>query len=283
MILGGRQRPEPHNSAACAANGPRGLGILSEWAILTSGDIIFLNYYGPSKFTVSTPSGQPASLQQETNYPYEGKITLTMTLNISESLELRLRIPSWSSKIETKVMINGSPANGDVTPGTYFPVNRRWSSGDQIELNLSMKHRFIRGDLPPANSKGEGSAIGRVAIFRGPLLLAYDKRFDQYKYDNSEVPFLDLDENKEPTVALSESSPRVLVKFDTLSNGKTITLCDFASAGTTNDPYAVDKPSYISWLPTIEKMWHFGRLDESVIAKRGTVTCRQNNRRSGSK
>jgi len=258
--------------SCCSTNGPRGIGILSEWAVMISKNGIALNYYGPSKFTVHTPSGQEVSLEQETKYPFDvddqSKITVTMMLNKSESFELKLRIPAWSNKAETEVKINGARPNGEIIPGTYLPLNREWNSGDQIEVKLSMKHRFIGGELPPANSKGEGSAVGRVAIYRGPLLLAYDKRFDENKYDPRELPFIDLDENKQPTVEIKESLPQLLVKFDTLGSGKTITLCDFASAGATADPYATDKPSYVSWLPTIEKMWHFARLDRSVIAKR---------------
>ena len=112
---------------------------------------------------------------------------------------------------------------------------------------------------PPENSVGEGSAEGRVSIYHGPLLLAYDSRFNLHAADR--LPFVDLtsDPREIDLPHANNTEPLILLQFDTL-NQSTITLCDFASAGSNGVPY-------VSWLPVIDKMWQFGRLDGTVIAQ----------------
>src|SRR5262249_16736195 len=155
-----------------AANGPRGLGALSEWAVMIADDgAITLNYYGPSAFTVRAPSGRDVSLLQETDYPIGGRILLTIVPAAVESFRLRLRIPSWSHK--TVVRLNG--VDQSVKPGTYLPLDRAWMPGDSIELLLDMSTQFKDGGPPPtgADSYG-GSTVDMISAYHGPLLLAYD-------------------------------------------------------------------------------------------------------------
>src|SRR5579871_2076722 len=80
----------------CSVNGPRGLGMLSEWAIMTAQDGLALNWYGPSTFTVRLHSGHSVRLTQETKFPASGVIRLKVTPEAEERFTLRLRIPGWS-------------------------------------------------------------------------------------------------------------------------------------------------------------------------------------------
>ena len=92
-----QQFPGSPQLSCCSANGPRGLGALSEWAVMVANDGVALNYYGPSTFTLSlTSSENRITLVQETDYPSHGQINLTVTPETSEEFALRLRIPWWS-------------------------------------------------------------------------------------------------------------------------------------------------------------------------------------------
>jgi uncharacterized protein len=217
----------------CSVNGPRGIGVLSEWAVMTAKDGVTLNYYGPCALTVPSPSGRMVRLVQETDYPISGRIRLRITPEREERFALRLRIPGWSQR--TSVIVNDQEPEG-ARAGTYLVLNRKWKRGDTVTIGL---------DLSPRLWVGEREVAGKVALYHGPLLLAYDPRFDSHDIPN--LPALDLkrltrwQETERPRIPASGSTPLLLLRFPT-ENGHGITLCDFASAGAAGN-------RYVSWLP----------------------------------
>ena len=150
----------------CSANAARGLGMLSEWALMTCADGVTLNYYGPGGFTVATPAGQPLTLTQETDYPLRGQVVVRVVLTRPERFALRLRLPQWSAR--TRLAINGE-AITPLTPGAYAEVDRLWQDGDVIALTLDLSFHFWAG---------EQECVGLASLYRGPLLLTYDQRYN---------------------------------------------------------------------------------------------------------
>ncbi len=252
--IGWQDRPGASYLSCCANNGPRGLGIVSEWAVMTAADGLTLNFYGPSTFVARAPSGQNVRLAQSTSYPIGGRIRLVVTPDRNEQFTLRLRIPGWSRT--TRVLLNGQ-AQPIPKPGTYLSLNRVWRSGDIIDLTLNMSPRILVGGPPPPDSRTPGSAEGKVAIYRGPLLLAYDARFDNY--DPAHLPAVDTTRAPRLLPVNSDApGPLLLLQFATVSGG-TITLCDFASAGHSS-ALSVSGP------PDTSKVWQFRRSDGTVLA-----------------
>jgi DUF1680 family protein len=241
--------------SCCAANGPRALGALSEWAVMIADDgAITLNFYGPSVFTVRAPSGRDVSLVQETDYPVSGRIVLSIVPAAVESFRLRLRIPSWSHK--TVVRLNG--ADQSVKSGTYLTFDRAWTPGDTIELLLDMSTRFEDGGPPPPDADAYGgSTVEMVSVYRGPLLLAYDRRLNTF--DPMRVP--PLVRSVPPTsIAWPPRTPGPMVLLQFSSVKGPIALCDFVSAG-------FDFPPRPHPRPNPYRGWRFSRGDGSVIAK----------------
>lgn len=213
----------------CSVNGPRGLGMLSEWAVMAARDGVAVNYYGPSTVTTHTPGGGKLRLEQKTDYPVGGRVLLTLTPDAEESFALRLRIPGWSR--QTKVRINDETPS-DVPSGRYLTLDRAWKVGDKIELLF---------DMTPRLWIGEREAMGKVSVYHGPLLLAYDTRFGST--DIQHLPVLNLSQPPHPVPVASGPTPHPLLQMQfATAGGGTITLCDFASAGASGNPYA-------SWLP----------------------------------
>lgn len=226
-------RPGSPELNCCSVNGPRSLGMLSEWAVMTAKDGIALNWYGPSLFGTRLPSGRKVHLVQETDFPASGKVRIKVTPESAEQFTLRLRIPGWSR--ETQVSVNGQKVE-KVTPGAYLPLERTWKSGDVIEVSLDMRPRFW---------VGEREAQGKVSVYTGPILLAYDPRFDTL--DPTKLPSLSALERAtlQPAALPATLSPMtkpLLHLRVTTPSGQAITLCDFASAGAGGS-------HYVSWLP----------------------------------
>ena len=201
----------------CSVNGPRGLAMISEWAVMTSPDGPVVNFYGPCTITTKTPSGAPLKLMQETDYPRDGDIVLELGLKNDEPFAIQLRIPSWSS--ETKVEVDGRSVAVSA-PGTYLTLERTWRDGDTIHLSLDMSFHFWAG---------EREAAGKASIYQGPVLLAYDPRYNDM--DPDDVPELDIRNLAyEPIAWDGDLPPWTLLRLKA-AGGRDLILCDYASAG----------------------------------------------------
>jgi DUF1680 family protein len=215
----------------CSVNAPRGIGFLAEWGVMQSAEGLALNYYGEGVWGTTTPQGDRVLIEQETDYPRSGSIALRVLPQDAEGARftLSLRIPGWSE--QTSVLLNGEPVSG-VPAGAYLRLERAWSASDRLEIELDMRLRLW---------SGEREAEGKAAVYWGPMLLAYDPRFDVYAPDAlPEIEFaqtpLCLNTEGVPT-----PRPYLLLRFAT-QDGGTVTLCDFASAGAGGNLYR-------SWLP----------------------------------
>jgi len=216
-------RPGSPELNCCSVNAPRGIGMLSEWAMMLGKDKVALNYYGPGSITVTLPSGTAFTITQETEYPLNGKVRMTVGMDKPESFTLDLRIPGWSE--ESNLSVNGEKA-GPLSAGSYFSISREWKAGDVLELNL---------DMSPYFWTGERELEGKVSAYRGPILLTYDRIFNSM--DPDDVPSLDARDLSGELVSLDGwIQPFMLSRFRA-KDGQELLLCDFASAGSSGTPY----------------------------------------------
>jgi hypothetical protein len=216
-------RPGSPELNCCSVNAPRGIGMLDEWAIMASKDGIVLNYYGPCFMSVPLPSKNSVTIIQETEYPKNDKIKITIGLNAPEKFVLNLRIPGWSK--ESRLYLNGEIVK-NVSDGKYTSLDREWKDGDVLKLQL---------DLSPHFWVGERELEGKTSIYRGPILLTYDRYFNTMDPDN--IPTLDANNiSVEPVPWSGWIQPFMLFKVKA-KNGQDVYLCDFASAGVSGTPY----------------------------------------------
>jgi DUF1680 family protein len=222
----------------CAVNGPRALGLLSDWAVMTDGRGLVINWLGPGQFSLRLPDGTPVQLRSDTAYPLSGHIRWTIQLPRGPAqFPIRFRIPGWSAP--ARVRLNqGEERIG--SPGRYLEWLRLWHSGDTVELELELALRIRAGDR---------EASGQVCLYRGPILLAYDQRHNSF--DEPDLPALDLSRLAEAKVSFPTNpgpeadllAPWLLVAMPA-QGGRSVRLCDFASAG-------VAGTRYRSWLPAL--------------------------------
>ncbi|MDX9973520.1 MAG: glycoside hydrolase family 127 protein [FCB group bacterium] len=226
----------------CSVNAPRPFGMLADWAVMAAPDGLALNFYGPSRIVAPLPTGH-LTIVQETDYPANGHIKLTVSAERPATLNLRLRIPRWSKQTELKV--NGEMLPMPV-PGTYAEIKREWFEGDVIELTLDFGLRFWVGDEEVA---------GKVSVFRGPIVFAYDARYNDINPD--QLPALDPAKVR---IALEPAyGPLPAWLQGTLTCGDaTVKVCDVSSAGQTGN-------QYVTWFPAVnvgpgakDGAWPFG-------------------------
>lgn len=226
--------------SCCAANGPRGIGCLAEWAVMRSEDAVVVNFYGPLVAALSSPVGTAVTLTQRTDYPASGVIDIAVEVSAPSTFPIALRIPAWSTN--TTLAVNGAPVA--CSSGTYCTIDREWQSGDLITLSIDMSIRFSPGATP---------AQGLTVVYYGPLLLALDTA------DND----CDLFRPPSPTMA---SLPQISTQPDhslraTLSSRQgNIILRDFASAGRSQGGMLTGRPN-------TGVVWEFSRSNQTVIAE----------------
>lgn len=208
----------------CAVNAYRPLGMISQWALMQSAQGPVLNFYGPGEISASLPSGNHLTITEKTEYPAEGLVKITVSLNHPESFTFNLRIPFWSEN--TTIKINGITISEKSVSGTYQSIKRKWNPGDEIELSLDFKLRLWYG---------EKECDGKVSVFRGPLLLTYDARLNGF--DPDQIPQLDLASlSFKRHKSNGEVEPWVQGVLQDKS-GAQINVCDFSSAGQTGNQY----------------------------------------------
>jgi DUF1680 family protein len=206
----------------CSAHGARGFGMISDWALMATDDGISLNWYGPGSMSVPLLNDD-LILTQETDYPRSNRVQLTVGLGEPRSFALRLRIPYWSH--HTQVQLNRKELT-KVEPGEYLVLDRLWRSGDQIDITFDFTLQYW---------VGEREYEGRASIYRGPVLLTYDRRLNSI--DPDQIPPLDARGLTSTMVRFDEwFPPMLLMEFET-TDGRTLRLCDFASAGVGGSPY----------------------------------------------
>ena len=215
----------------CSVNAPRGLSLLAEWAVMAGEAGIYLNFYGPGTLRVPLAQGGTLKLTQTTEYPKQGKVAIVLDLVQDATFALHLRIPSWSHS--TRVAVNGVAVDS-VKAGSYLALARTWHNGDRIDVELDMNlHVWF----------GERESEGKASLYRGPILLAYDQRYNDM--DAADIPTLDLRQlSYVETDWEGPLAPWLLLRFETEDNTPLL-LCDFANAGMAGTEYR-------SWLPVTQ-------------------------------
>ena len=123
---------------------------------------IAVHLYGESTARAEL-SGGKVTLTQETQYPWDGAIKLSVGVEQPTHFALSLRIPAWAKG--SKLAVNGQSIDVDtVTADGYARIERDWQPGDSVRLDLPLVPRALR-----ANPKVRQDA-GRVAVMRGPLV-----------------------------------------------------------------------------------------------------------------
>lgn len=177
---GQHARQEWFGVACCPGNITRFMPSVPGYLYATKGDAIYVNLFAKGTANIDLPGGLVA-IEQDTRYPWDGVVKLTVKPRQSRKFPIHLRIPGWarnepvpsklyyySDEIDVPgptIRVGGSIVNATLDNG-YATIDRVWQSGDVITLDLPMPVRRIQSDARVmANSN-------RVALQRGPIVYA---------------------------------------------------------------------------------------------------------------
>ena len=149
----------------CPPNTLRTLCQAQEYAYALSGNTLWVNLYGNNTLTT-----KDLVIEQQTDYPWDGKITLT--IKKAKNLQtIQLHKPNWCDKYSVKV--NGENADLSIT--------RKWKKGDKIELSLDMRPRLVEANPLVEEAKNQ------IAVMRGPIVYCLEGQDIQGDYRISDI------------------------------------------------------------------------------------------------
>ena len=169
----GQPRYGWHGCPCCVGNIPKTLLMLPTWMYAKSADSIYVNLFIGSTVSLDGIAGTDVQMVQETDYPWSGKVVITVNPTTSKRFSVNIRVPDREVSTLYKaspdcdgiasLAINGTRQKPKIEHG-YAVLNRTWKAGDKIELLLPMKVQRIK-----ASEKITATA-GKVALRYGPLI-----------------------------------------------------------------------------------------------------------------
>jgi len=163
-ILEGKKEKATRENTCCEGQGTRLLGSLPEHIYSIAPDGLYVHLYEPSTIRWQQ-GGYPMELTVNTHFPFDTAVHCTVKVATPTQANLRIRIPSWAGGV-MRISVNGK-ATGEGRPGTYFSLERQWSSGDIIEFTLPAVIR-----VRPYKGGDQLAGKTRYSIEYGPILLA---------------------------------------------------------------------------------------------------------------
>jgi len=150
-------------TSCCPTNVARLLASLSAYVSTTDESGVQLHQYAQGTLDTHFGEGRHVRLAVTTEYPNAGVVTVSVGETDGESWSLSLRVPAWARS--ATLIVDGEPRK--VGPGRVS-VNRRWSVGDEVRLELDLKPQFVHPDPRIDHVRG------CVAVERGPLVYAIE-------------------------------------------------------------------------------------------------------------
>lgn len=166
----------PFSSRCCQHNHSHGWPYYSEslwWA--TPDDGVCAALYAASDVTVKVGDGTEVTWKEETHYPFEEQVRLTLSSPKTVQFPLYLRIPDWCKN--PALSINGQSVAFNVPPRQYIRVERTWNNGDMVTLDLPMEisvHTWTKNH----NS---------VSVNYGPLTFSLKIKENYTRFDSTET------------------------------------------------------------------------------------------------
>lgn len=170
---GEHHRKAWYGCACCPSQISRFLPSIGNYVYGVSEQAIWVNLYVGS--TTQIPVGKKeVTLKQETDYPWEGAVKLTVSTAAPLKKEIRLRVPGWCKQYT--IAVNGETMNAPVEKG-YAVLNREWKEGDVIALDMDMPVEVVAADARVKQN------VGKRAIQRGPLVYCIEEVDNQKGFD----------------------------------------------------------------------------------------------------
>ena len=151
--------------ACCPSNMVRFVPKVGEYLYAHADDAVYVNQYMASDTTLEV-GGEAVTLQQRTNYPWDGFIDLGIQSEKPAAFDLMIRVPGWADT--HRIRVNGLGVDAPPQKG-YVKISRTWQSGDRVEIEFPMKPKRIQAN-PMITAD-----LGKTALMAGPVVYCLEE------------------------------------------------------------------------------------------------------------
>ena len=163
--------------ACCPSNLCRFIPSMPGYVYGVRDNNLYVNLFAANTATIQV-NGKDVTLEETTNYPWDGDISIKVLKNKAKTFNMLIRIPGWvlnqvvpsdlysfSDDIFStyEVSVNGQRVDGALENG-YLVINRNWKKGDLVSIHFDMPVRTVVANPRVADDRG------RIAVERGPLV-----------------------------------------------------------------------------------------------------------------
>ena len=212
LASNGQHKRQPwFGCACCPSNICRFIPSLPGYVYAVRDRSVYVNLFLANSATM-TVGGKRVQLSQQTSYPWNGDITITVDKNAAGSFALKIRIPGWlqghvlpsdlysySDDIKSQgytCTLNGeevlNTTAATLTADGYLTLaDRKWKKGDRVQLHFDMQPRTVRADAHVREDRG------MICVERGPLVYCAE-RPDGYAAAENDFDITRLLVNQKP-------------------------------------------------------------------------------------
>ncbi len=177
LSTGSEQRSVWFGCACCPPNVTRLIPSVPGYVYASTSDSLYVNLFMKNHAHIAFDNDS-IEISQETDYPWNGNIDITLNPKANQEFALFVRIPGWaqnepvptdiytfsdSKTPEIHLLLNGQEQSYTIEKG-YAIIRRTWSPGDVVSLQLDMTPRTLKANDNITED------INRIAIQRGPLV-----------------------------------------------------------------------------------------------------------------
>ena len=163
--------------ACCPSNLCRFIPSMPGYVYGVRDNNLYVNLFAANTATIKV-NGKDVTLEETTQYPWDGDISIKVLQNKAKTFNMLVRIPGWvQSKVVPsdlyafnddifstyEVSVNGQKVEGELENG-YLVINRNWKKGDVIRIHFDMPVRTVVANPRVSDDRG------RIAVERGPLV-----------------------------------------------------------------------------------------------------------------
>jgi len=163
--------------ACCPSNVARFVPAIPGYIYAVTDKELYVNLFISNDANISLGK-RKVNISQKANFPWDGKVEITVNPQTNSRFNLKIRIPGWARNEAIpgglykftdndtepiKLSINGKASDIQTEEG-YAVVSREWKRGDKIEIEFPMPVRKVIADerVKEDNEK--------IAFQRGPLI-----------------------------------------------------------------------------------------------------------------
>ncbi|MGA2749463.1 MAG: glycoside hydrolase family 127 protein [Verrucomicrobiota bacterium] len=168
--------------ACCPGNITRFMPSVPGYLYAQKGDTLYVNLFAANNAEIKMDHGRTVKITEETRYPWDGSVTITLHPDAPVNFTVNLRVPGWARdqavpsdlykfvdhpNLPVILKLNGQDVPIKLDKG-YASLSKQWKDGDSIELLLPMPVRRIAAN--PAVQADRG----RIALQRGPIVFCLE-------------------------------------------------------------------------------------------------------------